>query len=105
MSDAEAILARRCVLVCQHQSCTRSGAAEVLKAFQDAVDESLLVSASDCMGQCAVGVSVRVLPDDSWYCRIRPHHVAAIVEQHLWANQPVSELLHPRFHPQQAYLP
>jgi (2Fe-2S) ferredoxin len=89
---------RRCVMVCQYRSCRRNGAAEVLAAFRAAVPVEAFVSGSDCMGQCAAGVTVRVMPEGSWYCRVRPEHVPQIVEHHLWGNQPVKALLHPRFH-------
>lgn len=91
---------RRCVLVCQYRSCSRNGAAEVLTAFQTAAPSGVFVTGSDCMGQCASGVTVKVMPDNFWYCRIKPEHTAIIVEQHLLHNQPVATLLHPRFHPE-----
>lgn len=50
------------------------------------------------MGQCASGPTVRVMPDDYWYCRIQPSDVTLITNQHLKQDQPVKELLHPRFH-------
>lgn len=92
-------LKRRFVLVCQHRSCARNGAPEVLAAFQTAVPAGVFVSGSDCMGQCAAGPTVRVMPDGTWYCRIKPENIPIIVEQHLSADQPVEKLLHPRFHP------
>lgn len=90
---------RRCVMVCQYRSCTRNGAAEVLAAFQGATPAGVFVSSSDCMGQCASGPTVRVMPDGYWYCRVKPSDVPAIVQQHLRQDQPVTQLLHPRFHP------
>ena len=90
---------RRCVLVCQHRSCVRNGAENVLAAFQAAVPAGVLASGSDCMGQCASGVTVRVTPDQIWYCRIKPEQVGAIVEQHLIGDRPIEAFLHPRFHP------
>lgn len=90
---------RRCVLVCQYRSCSRSGAAEVLAAFQAAVPVGVFASGSDCMGQCASGPTVRVMPDGTWYCRVQPQDVEAIVNQHLHQDQPIVRLLHPRFHP------
>jgi (2Fe-2S) ferredoxin len=93
-----AIPKRRCVLICQYRSCGRNGAAEVLSTFQASVPFGVFANASDCMGQCAAGVTVRVMPDDIWYCRIKSSDVPVIVKQHLWADQPVQNLLHPRFH-------
>jgi (2Fe-2S) ferredoxin len=90
---------RRCVLVCLHRSCERSGATEVLQAFQKTAPAGVFVSGSDCMGQCASGPTVQVTPDGTWYCQIRPGDVPAIVEQHLWGDRPVEKFLHPRLHP------
>jgi len=50
------------------------------------------------MGQCSSGPTVHILPDDTWYCRLRPEDVAVIVEQHFGQGQPVAAYLHPRFH-------
>jgi (2Fe-2S) ferredoxin len=90
---------RRCILVCQHRSCERSGSEEVLTAFQAANVPGVFVSGSDCMGQCSSGPTVRVVPDQVWYCQVKPSDVPLIVDQHLKADQPVEALLHPRFHP------
>jgi (2Fe-2S) ferredoxin len=94
MSDSQ-----RRVAICQYRSCERNGAAEVLAAFREAVPTGVVVSASDCMGQCASGPTVTVTPDGTWYCRVKPQDVGAIVVEHLQADQPVERLLHPRFHP------
>jgi len=99
-TDQPAPFKRRCVLVCQHRSCLRVGSAEVLAAFEAAQAPGIFVSASDCMGQCGSGPTVKVAPDNIWYCRVKTTDVPAIVEQHLQADKPVETLLHPRFHPQ-----
>lgn len=91
---------RRCILVCQYRSCSRNGSEEVLAAFQAIAIPGIFVTGSDCMGQCASGPTVRVTPDDIWYCRIKSTDVPAIAKQHLQDDQPVEALLHPRFHPQ-----
>jgi (2Fe-2S) ferredoxin len=92
-------LKRRCVSVCQYRSCNRSGSAAVLAAFREVNLPGVLISASDCMGQCASGPTVRVTPDNVWYCRVKPEDVEAIATQHLQHDEPVERLLHPRFHP------
>ena len=89
----------RCIAICQYHSCARNRAADVLKAFQEIAPTDVLVSASDCMGQCSSGTTVYVTPDRTWYCRVKPEDVTEIVAQHLQLNQPVERLLHPRFHP------
>lgn len=90
---------RRCVFVCQHRSCIRSGAAEVLEEFQANRVVGVFVSSSECLGQCGSGPTVQVAPDNTWYCRVKPGDVQSIVSQHFQENQPVEALLHPRFHP------
>ena len=86
------------VLVCQYQSCLANGAAEVLAQFLANPVADVTIVGSECQGQCNMGVTVRVLPDEVWYCRVKSEQVAAIVEQHLKQGNPVSALLHPRFH-------
>ena len=76
------------------------GSDQVLKAFQAYLAPNLMVSASSCLGLCGGGPNVRVIPDDIWYCRVRPDDVPAVVEQHLQKGAPVRRLLHPRLHPQ-----
>lgn len=87
------------ILVCQHRSCQKNGSEAVLKAFQEVVSEYDRVIESDCQGQCNLGPTVRVLPDETWYCRVQPSDVPEIVEQHLQQDKPVERLLHPRMHP------
>lgn len=90
---------RRYILVCQYRSCARNGSAEVLAAFQSTVPAGVFAGGSDCMGQCASGPTVRVMPDGTWYCRVKPSHIPTIVQQHLYEDHLVEPLLHPRFHP------
>ena len=89
----------RQVWVCQYQSCDRNGSAEVLEAFREAnLPPGTTVEGSGCMGQCSSGPTVRVTPDQIWYCRVKPSHVAAIVEQHFEGGKPIDKLLNPRIH-------
>lgn len=90
---------RRCLLVCQHTSCTKNGSAAVLEAFEKADVPNVMVSGSDCMGQCSSGPTVQVNPDGTWYCHVTPKDVDRIVDEHLKNDLPVEDLLHPRFHP------
>lgn len=94
---------RRCVLVCQHQSCQRNGSVEVLAAFQTTNIPDVTIEASGCQGQCNIGPSVRVTPDEIWYYRVKPEEVARIVEEHLKNGEPIQEKLNPRIHPRYEY--
>ena len=88
----------RCVLVCQYQSCLKNGSAAVLAAFEAQQVAGVKVEASSCLGQCNTGPTVRVTPDEIWYCRVKPSDVPLIVEQHLKDGKPVEALFNPRIH-------
>ena len=88
----------RCVLVCQHKSCLAAGSAEVLAAFEKADVNGFKVMGARCQGQCSSSPTVRIVPEETWYCRVKPSDVPVIVEQHLKGGKPVEEKLHPRIH-------
>ena len=90
---------RKFIQVCQYRSCERFQSAEVLAALKQHASPELMVAASSCLGQCGSGPTVRVAPDNVWYCRVRPQDVPEIIEQHIGQGKPVQRLLHPRFHP------
>ncbi|MDA0268141.1 MAG: (2Fe-2S) ferredoxin domain-containing protein [Cyanobacteria bacterium] len=89
---------RRLVTVCQYRSCIRSGSEQVLAAFEKHRAPHLRVSGSECQGQCGSGPTVRVMPDNTWYCQVTPEDVNSIAQEHLEGNMPVARLLHPRMH-------
>lgn len=90
---------KRCVLVCQYESCRENGSAETLAAFTVAeVPKDVTVIGTDCQGQCSSGPTVRIIPEETWYCRVKPTDVPSIVEQHLKKGKRVARKLHPRIH-------
>ena len=95
----EFVESKQQVLVCQHTDCCANGSKDVLEAFQLNSVLGVEVVSSPCQGQCNMGVTVRILPDETWYCRVKPSDVAAIVDKHLRGGEPVDRLLHPRMHP------
>jgi (2Fe-2S) ferredoxin len=40
-----------------------------------------------------------VLPDEIYYWQMSPKKVARLVDHHLLRNEPATELMHPRLHP------
>jgi (2Fe-2S) ferredoxin len=90
----------RQVLVCQYVNCRQNGSEAVLHAFQANPVQAVEIIHGECQGQCNMGPTVRILPDEIWYCRVRPEDVDEIVDQHLRRGNPVNRLLHPRLHPQ-----
>ncbi|MEG4839345.1 (2Fe-2S) ferredoxin domain-containing protein [Microcoleus sp. B9-D4] len=93
----------RCVLVCQYQSCLKNGSAAVLAAFEAQQVAGVKVEACSCQGQCTTGPTVRVTPDEIWYCRVKPSDVLLIVEEHLKGGKPVEPLFNPRIHARYYY--
>lgn len=90
---------RYLVTVCQHRSCARSGSAEVLSVLQEHQSDTLMVSGCECQGHCGSGPTVRVMPDNVWYCQVKPEDVSVIVDEHLTEKgTPVERLLNPRMH-------
>ncbi len=87
------------VLVCQYISCSANGSKGVLESFQVNQNPEIEVIPSECQGQCNMGPTVRVLPDGTWYCRVKPEDVLEIIQHHLKDGEPVERLLHPRLHP------
>jgi (2Fe-2S) ferredoxin len=70
----------------------------VLAAFQAADLEGYTVVGCDCQGQCSSGPTVRIIPEETWYCQVQPSDVPIIIEQHLRGGEPVEAKLHPRIH-------
>jgi (2Fe-2S) ferredoxin len=87
------------VMVCQYTSCLSNGSDEVLKAFKNAdLPDNVEVIGCGCQGQCSVGPTVRITPEEIWYYRVKPDDVPVIVEQHLKNGEIVKEKLNPRIH-------
>lgn len=89
-----------CVQVCQHRTCRKQGAKEVLAVLQAFSLPNVTITASGCLGQCGNGPMLLVLPEMVWYCGVLPQEIPRLVEQHLLAGKRVKKMLYYRFHPQ-----
>ncbi|HEY9872319.1 MAG TPA: hypothetical protein V6D12_02735 [Candidatus Obscuribacterales bacterium] len=87
-----------CVMVCQYRSCLANNSAAVLAAFEAAEVPGFIVMGTECQGQCSVGPTVRIVPEEIWYCRVKPSDVQAIAQQHLQGGVPIEAKLNPRIH-------
>lgn len=87
----------RQIWVCQHRNCQAQGSEGLLAAFVSVMGEAM-VRGCECQGQCNLGATVRVLPDQVWYCRVKVADVPEIIETHIRGDRPVDRLLHPRLH-------
>ncbi|MFM2063387.1 MAG: hypothetical protein RLZZ507_3057 [Cyanobacteriota bacterium] len=100
LPNEDQVASTKCVQICQHRSCRKQGAAEVLAAFQALPVADVTVTASGCLGLCGNGPIVLVLPEMVWYSRVLPLEVHLVVEKHLLGGQRVKQMLYHRFHPQ-----
>lgn len=90
---------KRSILVCQNTSCLAQGSDEILAALINSqLPQDIEVIAAPCQGQCSSGPTVRIIPEETWYCRVKPSDIPEIVEKHLWGGQRVEAKLNPRIH-------
>jgi (2Fe-2S) ferredoxin len=87
------------VLICQHNACRKAGSADVLAAFRANSPAHINIQSVRCLGQCGNGAMVLVLPEQSWYDRVQPDEVPAIVERHLKNGKPIQAMLYKKIHP------
>lgn len=88
----------RHILVCQNTSCAEKQAAAILSAFEgEDLPDNIKVRASHCQGQCSIAPTVRILPDETWYCRVLPEDVPRIC-QAIREGTVVTDKLNPRIH-------
>ena len=87
------------VLICQNSTCVERGSAKVLRAFETAdLPHDITVEGAECQGQCSSGPTVRIVPEETWYCLVQPEDVNTIVTQDLKGGQKLEEKLNPRIH-------
>ncbi len=87
------------LMLCGGTGCRASGS----DPFKDALaaeitrrglDDEVRVIETGCNGFCAVGPVMLVLPEDVFYQKLRPEHVAELVEEHIIKGRVVEKLLH-----------
>lgn len=70
----------------------------MLAAFEAIEEIDFQVQAAECQGQCSSGPTVRIVPEETWYCRVKPSDVPLIVNQHFLGGKRIEEKLNPRIH-------
>ncbi len=81
-------------------SCGTSGANDVLRCFQEELENrnlfgKVLLSGSTCLGPCSWGPTVVIYPEGTWYGRLKSDDVPEIIEKHIVNGEPVERLLMP----------
>ncbi len=87
------------ILICGGTGCISSHSRPVMdrleKELQQAnLDQEYQIIFTGCQGFCEQGPIIVVEKDSTFYCRVDPDQVPAIVQDHLKAGRPVEELLY-----------
>mgnify|MGYP002595233177 CR=1 FL=1 len=83
-------------MVCYGTGCMSSGCKNVRDAMVEELEKAGLsdkvaVIERGCMGTCAVGPVVYVLPDETYYTEMTPDRVKDVVQKHFIGGEPVTE--------------
>ncbi|AFY74644.1 ferredoxin [Synechococcus sp. PCC 7502] len=89
---------KREVLVCQHRTCFKDGAAKVLQRFKLEPVDGVMVIGCGCLGLCGSGPIVLVADQQVYYWHVKPQDVPVIVKQHLRGGKVIKSMLHKRLH-------
>jgi len=92
-------LYRAHVLVCGGTGCTSSGSADLIKRFEEQLQEKGLekevkVIRTGCFGLCEAGPVVIVYPEGTFYSRVKVEDVDEIVSEHLLKGRKVEHLVY-----------
>ena len=84
------------ILVCGGAGCISSNCAGVEKAINEELKEQgiakdVKVYQTGCMGICALGPVMMVLPDRIFYTKVNPEKAKEIVQSHIVNNKPIEE--------------
>jgi (2Fe-2S) ferredoxin len=96
------------VFVCTGKSCSARDSAEVRDAFEAELkargllfgreakgknpNGSIVLTECASVGFCAIGPTVLIYPDGTWYAQVRVSDVSEIIEEHLLNGRPVERL-------------
>jgi len=91
-------MSAREVRVCSGTACRSAGALEIHARLAAAVEaaglqDAVSLTETGCMGPCAKGPVVHVVPDDVLYTGVSPNDAEEIVREHLVAGRVVGRLL------------
>lgn len=87
------------VLCCGGTGCKASASDEIIANFQRILKEKGLqdevqVIRTGCFGFCEKGPIVKILPDNTFYTKVKPSDVQKIVEEHIIKGRKVTDLLY-----------
>ena len=87
------------ILICHGTGCTSSKSPEILKRFNELIQErnieNVRVIKTGCFGLCAKGPIVIIRPEDVFYSMVKPEDCEEIIEKHIQNGEIVERLLCP----------
>jgi len=83
-------------LICYGTGCTSANCEEVRTALAEELEknhltEKVAIIERGCMGTCAVGPVVYVLPDETYYTEMSPEKIREVVAKHFIGGKPIEE--------------
>jgi NADP-reducing hydrogenase subunit HndC len=87
------------ILTCGGTACQSNRGVELYNALKKAVQDNGLVNDvqvvhTGCLGFCAQGPIVKVLPQDTFYVNVKPEDAEEIIKEHIIKGRVVSRLLY-----------
>jgi NADH:ubiquinone oxidoreductase subunit F (NADH-binding)/(2Fe-2S) ferredoxin len=87
------------ILVCSGTSCRASESNLIAESLKTELEEKGLgaevqVIMTGCFGFCEKGPIVKVMPDNTFYVKVKPEDAPVIVAEHVIKGRPVQRLLH-----------
>jgi len=87
------------ILVCGGTGCEADGAQKLYDAFQKELEKnnataSAQVVKTGCLGYCAEGPVVKILPDNTVYTKVSIDDASEIITQHIVNGSPVTRLVY-----------
>ncbi|MBW6463087.1 MAG: NADH-quinone oxidoreductase subunit NuoF [Bacillota bacterium] len=86
-------------MICGATGCLSSGSQSVEQALIEELEkrgirDNYRLVMGGCPGFCEVGPIIVIYPDEVLYCRLKPKHMAELVEKHLVGGEIVEKLLY-----------
>ncbi|MCQ2181576.1 MAG: NADH-quinone oxidoreductase subunit NuoF [Bacteroidales bacterium] len=87
------------ILTCGGTGCKASDSAEIAARIKDClkqfgVEDKVEVITTGCFGFCEKGPIVKVMPDNTFYTKVKPEDAAEIVKEHIIGGRRVQRLLY-----------
>ena len=90
---------KRAIVVCSGTGCLATGAADILKAFEEKIvelglSEQVTVNKVGCFGFCSQGPFVKIYPDDILYRGVKAEDAEEVLTKTIKNNEVIERLLY-----------